>query len=55
MLASELKELELNGFVERKVLTSTPVVVEYSLTDYARTLDKVLDALNDCGARHREK
>lgn len=55
MLASELKELELNGFVKRNVFDRTPVVIEYELTDYALTLQPVLDALNEWGAKHRRK
>ena len=55
VLSSELKELEINGFVKRIVHTQTPVVVEYELTDYADTLDEVLDALKNWGSMHREK
>ena len=55
VLASELKELELNGFVKRNVLPKTPVVIEYELTDYALTLQNVLETLSKWGASHREK
>jgi DNA-binding HxlR family transcriptional regulator len=55
VLASELKELELNGFIKRTIVHQTPVVIEYRLTDYALTLEKVLDALSDWGAKHRAK
>ncbi|WP_069659546.1 winged helix-turn-helix transcriptional regulator [Arcticibacter eurypsychrophilus] len=55
VLSSELKELEMNGFVKRIVHTQTPVVVEYELTHYADTLDDVLDSLRDWGTMHREK
>ena len=55
VLSSELKELEMNGFVKRIVHPQTPVVVEYELTDYADTLDEVLDALRNWGSMHREK
>ena len=55
VLSAELKELELNGFIKRNVFTSTPVVVEYELTDYADTLGDILDALSEWGALHREK
>src|SRR5688500_16446873 len=41
VLASELKELELNGFVKRRVYTETPIVVEYEATDYALTVRPV--------------
>src|SRR6476660_6640307 len=50
VLSTELKELELNGFVRRNVFTGTPVVVEYELADYAGTLDSVLTALSEWGA-----
>ena len=55
VLSTELKELELNGFVRRIVYTGTPVVVEYELTPYAETLDGVLDALSTWGAQHKQK
>lgn len=55
VLASELRELELNGFVKRNVLPQTPVVIEYELTDYALTLRNVLNELSEWGAMHREK
>jgi DNA-binding HxlR family transcriptional regulator len=55
VLSSELKELELNGFVTRVVHTQTPVVVEYQITDYAATLGNVLSSLADWGTMHREK
>ena len=55
VLSSELKDLELNGFIRRNVFTSTPVVVEYEMTEYADTLGEVLQALSEWGAMHREK
>ena len=54
VLSTELKDLELNGFVRRNVFTSTPVVVEYELTEYADTLEDVLHALSEWGAMHKE-
>ena len=55
VLSTELKDLELNGFIRRNVFTGTPVVVEYELTQYADTLGDVLQALSEWGALHREK
>ncbi len=55
VLSSELKELELNGFVKRIVHAQTPVIVEYQLTGYADTLSPVLTSLADWGAMHRDK
>jgi len=55
MLSHELKELELNGFVKRKVSTETPVVVEYEITEYSDSLQDILKSLSDWGERHRDK
>src|SRR4051794_5885241 len=55
VLSTELKDLELNGFIRRSVFTGTPVVVDYELTEYADTLGGVLQALSEWGALHREK
>src|SRR5215204_6986981 len=55
VLSTELKDLELNGFVRRNVFTGTPVVVEYELTEYADTLGDILQTLSEWGAMHKEK
>lgn len=55
MLSRELKDLELNGFVERKVYTDTPVIIEYELTDYSNSLSDILEALSSWGIKHRKK
>ena len=55
VLSNELKDLELNGFVRRRVYTKTPVVIEYELTDYSSSLEGVLSSLSEWGARHKEK
>lgn len=55
MLSKELKELEANMLVKRTVHTSFPVVVEYSLTDYGKSLDKVIRSLYEWGVQHRKK
>ncbi len=55
VLSNELKQLELNGFVKRVVRPETPVVVEYHITEYADTLNDVLLALSEWGAKHRNK
>lgn len=55
VLSSELKTLELNGFVIRHVQNEFPVLVEYELTEYSSTLEGVIGALRDWGAKHRDK
>jgi DNA-binding HxlR family transcriptional regulator len=54
VLSAELKELEMNGFVHRKVFTGKPIIVDYELTEYAGTLNDVLESLGNWGAMHRE-
>ena len=55
VLAAELKDLELNGFIRRKVFAGPPVVVEYEITDYSDSLNEVLHALSTWGAMHKQK
>ena len=55
VLSNELKDLELNGFIKRNVFTGIPVMVEYEVTDYSDTLQNVLQALSEWGAKHKEK
>ena len=55
VLSTELKDLELNGFLKRNVFPGTPVAVEYELTEYSESLYPVLEALSQWGMMHREK
>jgi DNA-binding HxlR family transcriptional regulator len=54
-LTKELKELEANEFLIRKVQATTPVTIIYEATSYSDSLQPVLYELRDWGARHREK
>lgn len=55
MLSKELRELELNGIVERTVIPSIPVTVEYSLTPSGKSFRKVLDVMVQWGLEHRQQ
>jgi DNA-binding HxlR family transcriptional regulator len=55
VLAKELKDLELNEFIERKVFPTTPVTIIYEATAYSNTLESVLSELSVWGANHRER
>ena len=55
MLSKELKDLEINGLINRTVFDTTPLTVEYSLTDYGQSLDKVIETMRDWGVKHRSK
>ena len=45
MLIQQLRELERDGIVERKVYPQVPPKVEYKLTEWGRALCPALDAL----------
>src|SRR5688572_8842224 len=45
MLSKELRELEMNELIKRTVYDSVPVMVEYSMTPYGRTLERLIDEL----------
>ena len=55
MLSKELRDLEQNQLVKRTVYDSVPVKVEYSLTDYGNSLDKVIMELRSWGMQHRKR
>jgi DNA-binding HxlR family transcriptional regulator len=55
MLTRQLRELEADGIVERRVYPTVPPKVEYSLTGYGRSLKRALRAICDWGRNHMER
>ena len=55
VLTKELKDLEEHQLIKRTVYTGTPVLVAYTLDEYAESLSNVIGALNDWGLNHRKK
>lgn len=55
MLIQQLRELENDGIVNRKVYSDIPPKVEYSFTDYGRSLEPVLKALCEWGQEHLKR
>jgi DNA-binding HxlR family transcriptional regulator len=55
VLAKELKELEAHQFIARTVYPGPPVVVDYQLLPYARTLDPVIEVLKAWGQQHQQR
>ena len=47
MLTRELRDLEKNNIISRKIFAEIPPRVEYSLTKKGKSLVPVLDQLND--------
>lgn len=54
MLTNQLRDLEADGFVARRVYAEVPPRVEYSLTERGRSLAPVLAALKSWGEAHVE-
>jgi DNA-binding HxlR family transcriptional regulator len=53
MLTLQLRELERDGVVKRTVYPQVPPKVEYSLTEFGRSLIPVLIAMRDWGRTRR--
>ena len=52
VLTAQLRELERDGIIHRKVFPTVPPKVQYSLTPLGQTLRPVLQALGDWGKKH---
>ncbi|MDJ0387199.1 helix-turn-helix domain-containing protein [Roseomonas sp. E05] len=49
MLTNQLRELEEDGLIERRVYAQVPPKVEYSLSPLGRSIEPILLALKDWG------
>lgn len=54
MLSKELKELELNELIQRTVMHTKPITVEYELTPHGASLVNVIKELRSWGTSHRQ-
>jgi DNA-binding HxlR family transcriptional regulator len=55
MLIQQLRELEKDEIVHRNVYPDVPPRVEYSFTDYGRSLEPVLQSLCNWGEAHLDR
>ena len=52
MLTQQLRELEEDNLIIRKVYPVVPPKVEYSLSDLGKSITPILDAMRDWGAEY---
>ena len=55
MLIQQLRELERDGLVKRTAYRTVPPKVEYSFTEYGKTLCSVLQGMYEWGKTHAER
>jgi DNA-binding HxlR family transcriptional regulator len=55
MLTNQLRELEEEGLINRKLYPEVPPKVEYSITEYGMTLKPILEAMHEWGTNHTMK
>lgn len=54
MLTLQLRELEADGIVHREVYQQVPPKVEYSLTEFGRTLEPIVLQMKEWGESNRD-
>ncbi len=54
VLSKELKDLEMNHLIKRTVKDTMPITVEYELTPYGKSLNKVIYAMGEWGIAYRK-
>ena len=55
MLTTQLRELEADGLIERKVFATVPPTVEYRLTEFGLTILPMMEEMKKWGLVHRER
>src|SRR6267142_4246142 len=55
MLSRELKDMEANQLIKRTVTPTSPVIVEYSSTDYCRSFGEIILEMITWGKNHRKR
>ncbi len=55
VLSKELKHLEQNELISRKVYDDYPARIEYTITDYCHSITDVLTSMEIWGKQHRAR
>jgi DNA-binding HxlR family transcriptional regulator len=53
MLSQELREMEADGLISRKIYPVVPPKVEYTLTAYGKSLQPILKGMSEWGKKHK--
>lgn len=51
-LTNQLRELETDGIIERKIFPEIPPRVEYTITEFGKTLLPIIDSMYNWGRQH---
>ncbi len=54
MLSKELHDLEMNNLISKTILNTKPITVQYSITEYGKTLSPLIDELANWGINYRK-
>lgn len=54
MLTQQLRQMEKDGIIKRKVYAEVPPRVEYSLTEIGKSLKPILDAMHKWGSNYKK-
>lgn len=55
MLSQELREMENDALISRKVYPVVPPKVEYTLTAYGKSLEPILKGMSEWGKKHTNR
>ncbi|MEN2768296.1 winged helix-turn-helix transcriptional regulator [Ornithinibacillus xuwenensis] len=55
ILSLQLRELENDGIVHREVYPEVPPRVEYSMTEFGRTLEPIIIQMKEWGEKYKSK
>lgn len=53
MLTSQLRELEDDGIINRKIYAEVPPKVEYTLTEFGFTLSPIIQSIGEWGKKYK--
>lgn len=55
MITLQLRELQADGVISRHVYAEVPPRVEYQVTDFGRSLEAILEPMQEWGRRFKER